>query len=151
MARTGWHTPRTPLRRRFAAALALFAYLAAALGYPLPASFANHKDRSQPFPCQDHACGCQSAEQCWSGCCCFTPEERWAWAESHHVEPPAYAEKPSPKGWRTVRLRDREAATDATCSCCAHEPSTPRTCCTKDTSGTPNASCCGREKSEQRS
>lgn len=74
------------------AGLALLSYSLTGLGIPLPAT--NIKDHSIHFPCEDHACGCQSAEQCWQHCCCFSAEERWAWARSHHVEPPAYAERP---------------------------------------------------------
>jgi hypothetical protein len=124
---------RVYLRRRFWRALryrlcvlgACLTYLLAALEIPLPAAV--HKDTSQPFPCQDHPCGCQTAEQCWSNCCCFTPEERWAWAAAHNIQPPAYAEKPAPKpaekspanGWNTVKMRDRDrGATAAAPSCC---------------------------------
>ena len=127
-------TMRAFTRRRFWRALryrlcvtgACLAYLLVALEIPLPAAV--HKDTSQPFPCQDHACGCQTAEQCWTNCCCFTPEERWAWARAHNVQPPAYAEKPTPKpavqpaahGWNTVKLRDRDRGATATAikSCC---------------------------------
>ncbi|MBW3598507.1 MAG: hypothetical protein KY475_14700, partial [Planctomycetes bacterium] len=42
----------------------------------------------RPFPCQAHQCGCSSAEQCWTDCCCFSLEERLAWAARHGVEPP---------------------------------------------------------------
>src|SRR5205814_10554872 len=97
--------PRRPLRRRLAAAAALLAYAATAFGVPLPAATAR-KNAGTPFPCQDHPCGCQTAEQCWSGCCCFTPEERWAWADAHHVTPPAYAQRPA-AGWRSTPLRGR--------------------------------------------
>ena len=45
------------------------------------------KDRSQPFPCMDKPCGCATAEQCFSSCCCHTPAERLAWAKAHRVEP----------------------------------------------------------------
>jgi hypothetical protein len=106
------------------------AYLLAALEIPLPV-FA-HKDSSQPFPCQNHPCGCQTAEQCWQNCCCFTAEERWAWARAHNVEPPAYAEKPAEKpadnpvenaaadGWSTPKLRDRgKPAAKPVKSCCS--------------------------------
>lgn len=31
------------------------------------------------FPCQDHACGCSSAADCFDGCCCFSPAELAAW------------------------------------------------------------------------
>jgi hypothetical protein len=73
------------------AGLALFSYALNGIGLPLPATHV--KDHSVPFPCQDHSCGCGSAEQCWRHCCCFTVQERWAWAQTHDVEPPAYAEQ----------------------------------------------------------
>jgi len=123
-------------------------YLVAALEIPLPVFV--HKISSQPFPCQDHACGCQTAEECWSQCCCFTVDERWAWAREHNVEPPAYAERPtdsraatvrerdccrsltvaaqtSSAGWNTVKLRDRDCSTTTTksCCCCPSQPAAP--------------------------
>ena len=126
---------RTVRYRLFVVGVAL-AYLLVALEIPLPAAI--HKDTSQPFPCQDHACGCQTAEQCWTSCCCFTPEERWAWARAHDVQPPTYAEKPTPKpaeqpaahGWNTVKLRDRDHCATAT---------TTKSCCRKQGE---RASCC---------
>jgi hypothetical protein len=132
------------LRYRLCVAGACLAYLLVALEIPLPAAV--HKDTSQPFPCQDHPCGCQTAEQCWTSCCCFTPEERWAWARAHDVQPPAYAEKPAAKpaeqpaakaaekpaasGWNTVKLRDRDRGTTATAtkSCC-RKPDGRAACC----------------------
>lgn len=111
------------------------AYALTALEIPLPVAV--HKDASQPFPCQDHPCGCRTAEQCWAHCCCFTPEERWAWARAHNVEPPAYAEKPtvrsSAQGWNTVKLRDRDAT--AAKRCC--QAKTERASCCR-----PKAECC---------
>jgi hypothetical protein len=59
------------------------------------------KDNSQPFPCQSCACGCRTAEQCWTNCCCFTPAERFAWAEKNGVTPPWYAQRPSDKAKAT--------------------------------------------------
>jgi hypothetical protein len=112
------------LRYRLGVLCVCLAYVLSALEVPLPVFV--HKNSSQPFPCQDHLCGCQTAEQCWSHCCCFTPEERWAWARAHNVEPPAYAEKPADKpaaqGWNTVKLRDRD--TTAKSCCCGHKPDT---------------------------
>jgi hypothetical protein len=116
------------LRQRLCAAGIGFAYLIATLGLPLPTSV--HKDASLPFPCQDHPCGCQTAEQCWRNCCCFTPEERWAWARAHHVEPPAYAEKPTAQGWNTVKLRDRgKTPTPSTAKRCCSAHETRPACC----------------------
>lgn len=134
------------LRRRVGVLGACLAYLLAALEIPLPVFV--HKNSGQPFPCQDHACGCQTAEECWSHCCCFTPEERLAWAREHNVEPPAYAEKPtnsraatvsewqssrsfrvaaqtSSSGWNSVKLRDREQETTKKSCCCACQPKAP--------------------------
>src|ERR1700746_3683145 len=105
-----------PLARRCVAGLALVAYLATSVGIPLPV--AGGKERGQPYPCMDHPCGCATAEQCWRHCCCFTPEEKFAWAAAHGVTPPAYAERPS-GSWHTARLRDREAGSSAAeAGCC---------------------------------
>jgi hypothetical protein len=118
--RTFWRR----LRHRLCVAVSLLAYLAASLGFPLPAP-ARHKSGRQPFPCQDNPCGCQTAEECWTHCCCLTPEEHWEWARRHHVEPPAYATRPEPQGWRTTprRAREEAAAPETTCAACA------RSCC----------------------
>ena len=110
-----WHA----LRRRLVAALALFAYLLTALGVPLPAA-APVKDRSQPFPCQDHACGCRTADECWRRCCCYSPEERRAWARSHGITPPD-ADLSASGGWHSPRQRDRSCCR----SCCSHEATEP--------------------------
>jgi hypothetical protein len=62
--------------------LALAAAVAAAtLGIaPTPASLWKVFGLAgEPFPCQDHACGCSSAADCFDGCCCFSPAELAAW------------------------------------------------------------------------
>lgn len=112
------------LRRRLCAGLALVAYLIAACGLPLPAA-PSRKDTSQPFPCMNNPCGCETAEQCWRGCCCLTPEERWAWADAHDVQPPDYAERPGSAD---------ETPTSSTHSCC-HEG-----CCESESSSDTNES-----------
>lgn len=38
---------------------------------------------AEPYPCQHCPCGCLTAEQCWSSCCCHTVEERLAFARKH--------------------------------------------------------------------
>ena len=97
--------------RRVGVVVVLVAYLVAAVGFPVPASAA--RGDGVPFPCMDHPCGCQSAEQCWRGCCCLTVEERWAWAREHNVEPPPYAR--APPGPEEVR-RPRRAGTPCVCA-----------------------------------
>jgi hypothetical protein len=66
------------------------------------------------FPCEDHACGCMSAEECWNHCCCMTPEQRLAWAEANHVQPP-----PSARGMlRAAALARAEHALSGGCPLC---------------------------------
>ncbi|MEX0713562.1 MAG: hypothetical protein WD278_14490, partial [Pirellulales bacterium] len=79
---------RLPRRRRFVQPAALFAllvHLGATVGVPLPGAPA--KDRSRPFPCMDRRCGCHSAGECRESCCCFSDEEKLAWARRHQVDP----------------------------------------------------------------
>src|SRR6266481_10155373 len=80
-------------QRRLCVGLMLVAYLLTVAGFPVLGSTKKHG--SHPFPCQDHDCGCSSAEECWTNCCCFSPEQHLAWAHDHAVEPPAYAILPT--------------------------------------------------------
>src|SRR5262249_30904596 len=60
------------------------------------------------------------------------PEEKLAWARTHAVEPPTYAETSSEQGWHTTRLRDRECGqADTPChACCQHDQTAPsKSCC----------------------
>jgi hypothetical protein len=107
-----------PLARRVCAALVLVCYCASAVGFPVPTL--TDKDRSEPYPCQDHPCGCRTAAECWRQCCCLTPEQRWAWAREQGVQPPPEAEPPS-LGWNSPRLRDMDASAH---SCCKPREST---------------------------
>jgi hypothetical protein len=121
-------THRRSLRRRLVVGLVLFAYFTATTGFPLPATAA--RDDGAPFPCQGHRCGCQSAEQCWSQCCCFSPDEHLAWARTRGVAPPATAMRSNSAGWRTQRLRDQvEKTQDACCKRDASESRSPGSCC----------------------
>ncbi len=83
--------------RRFTAWAILALYGLVASGLPLPigmppagtaaAKALAVKDRSQPFPCMDKACGCDSAERCFTNCCCHTPAETLAWAKARGIDP----------------------------------------------------------------
>jgi hypothetical protein len=88
------------LGRKLCASVALVAYGAAVLGFPLPGTV--EKDRSQPFPCQNQPCGCRHAEDSREHCCCFSREAKEAWARSHQVDPhrvvAASDSEPSPGG-----------------------------------------------------
>jgi hypothetical protein len=81
-----WHRRAVIWRRRLVTAVALGAYVVTTIGLPLPTLVDKHSDR--PFPCQHHACGCLTAEQCWDHCCCYSPSQKLAWARRHQVEPP---------------------------------------------------------------
>jgi hypothetical protein len=63
----------------------LFALPFPAVVVPQPAS---EKDLTEPFPCMHRACGCRSAEQCRKSCCCFSNEEKVAWARANKVSLP---------------------------------------------------------------
>jgi len=137
--------------RRVVSGALLIAYVAVAIGIPVPAYAV--KDPGHFFPCQFHTCGCRTAEQCWRHCCCFSPEERFAWARAHQVEPPVYAERPTNFGWHTVRQRDlARAHSEGACACGknhvdrqvpASKPA--RTCCS--THGKSGPSCCTKTNS----
>lgn len=92
MLRPRKHHLQRPLRR-FCVGLMLFAYLFTVAGFP--ARSPTKKHGSHPFPCQDHDCGCATAEECWTNCCCFSPEQHLAWARQQAIEPPGYAIVPT--------------------------------------------------------
>lgn len=97
--------------------VALAGFFAGTTGVPVPRLAMPGKDRSQPFPCQDHGCGCASAAQCWKECCCFSNREKLAWAAKNGVEAPAFV--------RAAAERERPVVAQ-------------RSCCT----GKQTASCC---------
>lgn len=107
-------------------------YAAAALGLPLPAPPPAARVAGERFPCESCPCGCDSAEQCWTACCCHALSERLAWAKREGVRPPSAAlaqarrEGLEIEAWVAVRL-ERCAAPSAPrpsspgeTSCCAH-------------------------------
>ena len=85
-----WRWPsfaRVHFRGRTGSWLALVGQVIVLTGIPVPRASA--KDLSQPFPCQKRACGCLTAKDCWTSCCCFSAGTRVAWAQEHGVTPPA--------------------------------------------------------------
>jgi hypothetical protein len=104
--------------RRAISALALAGYLAAIAGIPLPA--ASLKDGGEPFPCQNHACGCRNAAECWHHCCCFTPEQRVSWAIAHHVAVPDYLQAIVAARTGAPANRESDTSGDAPCPACKH-------------------------------
>jgi hypothetical protein len=115
--------PRPALRTRHILAVAVvFAQVVAATGAPILTPPKSTKTASVPYPCQNHPCGCTTSEQGWAGdCCCFTLEQKLAWAESHGIEPPEHVRP-------TVEARAARKAKSGCCSkskkpscCSAHE------------------------------
>ncbi|MFM8633344.1 MAG: hypothetical protein ACKOEX_00785 [Planctomycetia bacterium] len=90
------------------------------------------KDRSTPFPCMDKPCGCATAEQCFTQCCCNTPAETLAWAKAHTVDPAVIAALQR----RAATTDDTTAEAPSCCfaktqaSCCS--AATARSCCADD-------------------
>lgn len=116
--------------------LAVTGYVLVASGLPVPMGIvspgdAAHpaaarrlagKDRSRPFPCMDKACGCATAEQCFTDCCCHTPSETLAWARARGIEPAVIA---------ALQRRVAVPPSPAKAACCSSQKS-----------------CCGREPVE---
>ena len=95
---------------------ALAGYGIACFGIPIARPSGN--DLSQPFACAHRACGCINAEDCWKDCCCFSREQKLAWAVEHGVSVPAWVLNEKPR------------------SCCqpqavCHSGPTAPSCCTK--------------------
>ena len=78
--------------RRLIATITMMAFVMASLGaLPSPGTIARWlRVTVDRHPCEGHACGCGSVHDCWTNCCCHTPEERLAWAIREGVQPPAF-------------------------------------------------------------
>lgn len=107
--------------------------LAPAASSPAAAKRLAAKDRSTPFPCMDKPCGCVTAEQCFTSCCCSTPSETLAWARAHDLEPAVIA---------ALQRRAATAPPRADNSCCAaSQKMAPAGCCA-EASAAATAECC---------
>ena len=102
--------------RRLVTATAIIAYLLSVWGYPLPETAS--LDTSIAFPCQHHRCGCTSAAQCWQNCCCYSPQERIAWAAQHGVEIPREA-LAAMRAVEPHAMVDSQAVSEQACTACA--------------------------------
>lgn len=86
--------------RRGVAVLAVIGQLLGTVGI-IPVRADSSEDSLTPYPCKDHPCGCRSAARCWAAaCCCYTMQQKVAWAAEHGIKPPDHA----------VRLAAEEAA-----------------------------------------
>ena len=110
--------------RKLVSLLVLLAFCIATLPLPILQLDLSPSDDSTPYPCQSCHCGCKSAFQCWTSCCCHTPEERLEWAEKNGVTPPSYAILKSPA---TLPVFAATSQASKPTSCC-HNPN--KSCCT---------------------
>ncbi|WP_148618902.1 hypothetical protein [Mariniblastus fucicola] len=100
---------------RMIAATLVACMLLMALEVPIPVRVS--KLSSAPFPCQSRPCGCQSADQCWEDCCCFSDAEKLAWASVNHVPPPAWFV-------RKMEAGNHDLANEKPSCCCSTKNST---------------------------
>ena len=91
--------------------LALGAFCMSVFPIPVPQVELDKSLGEQRFACQSRGCGCRTAQQCWTSCCCFTPSQRIAWAKENGVVPPGYAVVDEPQS------KPEQAAPKK--SCCA--------------------------------
>ncbi|MCG8448000.1 MAG: hypothetical protein MI725_00280 [Pirellulales bacterium] len=109
--------------RRAAALVTVLALVTCSLGVPLPLRV--EKAPEVPYPCQGCSCGCVNAEMCWQNCCCFSHEQKLAWAEKNGITPPPYV---------LAAAKQRACCRDKATATCCTQPK--RSCC----SG--RATCC---------
>lgn len=105
-----------------------------------PTQNSSEKDLSEPFPCQNRPCGCQTAAQCWKKCCCFTDTQKVAWAKSNNVKVPDFVLAAA------KREKDAPLKTSAASSKTA-EASQNHSCCDKKSSVATSAACCDKKQS----
>jgi hypothetical protein len=97
-------------RRTTGFALAL-AQLLASASWAIPVS-SRAKETGRPYPCMNRPCACTSYDECWAGdCCCFTLEEKIAWAAANSITPPNHV-------LSLLQHRHSEPADESTCPHC---------------------------------
>jgi hypothetical protein len=129
---------RFSFSHRFTAWMALVGYAIVASGLPLPmgasSSAASNspaakrlagKDRSRPFPCMDKPCGCATAEQCFSNCCCNSPAELLAWAKANRIDPAVIVALKRRAAAPAVSVKRSCCSPKAETSCCESPSSAP--------------------------
>ncbi len=139
-------TSRHSLRHRAVGWCSLAVYAVAAFGFPVP-EVAGGWDGT-PYPCQHHNCGCRSARQCWTQCCCFSQQEKLAWAAKRGLTPlqsatPAASSTAATKACCQGAHGSREStaisqksvpdsksfSTRSPTACCSSKPTVSSRCC----------------------
>jgi len=108
-------------------------FVAIFIAMPLPLVSIDHGKGNneisvERFPCENSACGCRSAQHCWTKCCCRTPKQRAEWAKVNNVTPPSYA----------IVADESPVIASKSSACCTKEPkpTTVTNCCTQKNEST---------------
>ena len=124
------------LTRKAVAWSLLVCFCVAIFPLPLPSFEIASSELTESYPCKGGACGCKTAEQCWTSCCCNSPSQRLAWAVKRNVTPPAYAvleDTVEENGNATLRPIRKAAPASQSSSCCSKKSASEsvRSCCKK--------------------
>ncbi|MEM8946145.1 MAG: hypothetical protein AAGD11_13305 [Planctomycetota bacterium] len=129
--------PRKRQLRRFLrqattlATLAAVAICAVGVSLPLRVDDGDEFKEQTPFPCMNRPCGCKTAAQCWKQCCCFSHQEKLAWARKHGVTPPDFVVVAAAhQASSCCQSIENHTRSTEVASCCAVRPSS--TCCVTD-------------------
>ena len=126
-------------RQRVTTLVTTAALIACTVGVPMP-RVKVEKDSTEAYPCQDCGCGCVSAEMCWRNCCCYSQQEKLAWAEKNGVVPPKFVVKAA----RAEMILAAAKAQGG--SCCSQKQAT---CCQQDSSCCVQPTCCQQSDKPQ--
>ena len=129
-------------RRRLVCLTVLLCLCASFFPLPVGTRSTSDKDQSEPYPCQHRPCGCNSAEQCWKSCCCFTNAQKLVWAKEHGVTPPSFVVEAAKNEQSVAEIFQSDCSAHGDCehcqskvpvrkadvsSCCSAKPS----CCSE--------------------
>lgn len=83
---------RAPWRRAGISGVLLLAHLVACFAWPFPVTaYFKPGDSRGDYPCASRSCGCLTDDECWAGdCCCFTLQEKVAWANRQQLMVPEH-------------------------------------------------------------
>ncbi len=146
--------------RRLAGWASLMVVCAVVLPIPFTPTARNtsEKDTSEPFPCMNRPCGCLSADQCWKKCCCFTNEQKVAWAKANDVKIPEFVivaakAESHARGVVAAPVKPSPKTHGACCKTESNSPAVPKPSCPhcssdNKTKSATTASCCSAKKSQ---
>ena len=126
------------------------------VGVPLPAQ-SERKSGEVPFPCQDCPCGCKDAETCWRDCCCYTNQQKVAWARKNGVAIPAFVVAAAKREGCCGVKRERACCEAKTASvtlaakkpaCCARREAASASCASHSIAAVTCSKCDGHSTGE---